>query len=167
METVDLKKLVGVQEGAFCSGVAADSGEMTVLVWLLGARACLPELKFTRSEVVYMVLEGSLSVLIEKHHHQVDSGQLLAVSRQKAHQPRNNGDRPARIVVMRTPGPLKLEDVTLGRVDCPVCAAGIPVEKGDRVGDHFVCSDCGFVITLEEHEGLLRPAGLTTNCDDE
>lgn len=158
METVDLQKLASLDEGEFASDVASSSENMVALVWVLSPHHSMPELTFSRSDVLYLVLEGALHVMVDRQCHRLEIGQALSVARQVCHQSRNSGDGPVRVVLVRTPGPVRLEKVGLGRVECPICAAALPLQKGDRAEDRFVCNDCGFVMTLEEHEGFLRPA---------
>jgi len=161
METIDLRKLVGPDEGAFVSVVVGGSETMVVLTWALGPRRRMPELTFSRSDVLYLVLEGTLHVVVggpdADRDHQVQTGQALVVPKQTAHRLHNQEEELVRVVLVRTPGPARFEDLGLGRIECPVCLAALPIEKGDRSGDRFVCSDCAFRMKLDEHEGLLRP----------
>ena len=157
-ETVDLNKLVLSDQTAFVSAVATSSETLTVLTWVLGPHRLMPQLTFSRDDVVYLVLEGSMHVRVDRKCHQVDTGQAFSVLKQVRHQPHNNGDGPVRVAVIRTPGPVKLENFGLVRLECPICAAQLPLQKGDRADDRFVCSECDFVMTLKEHEGHLRPA---------
>ncbi len=166
MDVVDLKKLVGNDETGFSSRMVVAAGELSVVVWALGPHRRMPELTFSRAEVAYLVLEGVLRVLVDDRTRVVECGQVVNVERGVHHQLSNTTDSRVCVVVMRAPGPACVKDISIGKVVCPVCAAAAPVEKGDRAGDRFVCRDCGYVMTLEDVEGLLRPGKCEPAVDE-
>ena len=157
-ETVDLNKLVLSDDASFVSEVATLSDGLSVLTWVLGPHRSMPELRYAREDAVYLVLEGTLHVRVDRKCHRVDRGQVLGIDTQVRHQSHNRDDGPVRVVIMRAPGLVLPENFGVPRIECPVCAATLPVEKGDRAGDRFVCMACDFGMLLEEHEGQLRPA---------
>ena len=160
MGMIDLKRLADGGDGAFVQGVAVADEALNVTTWVLGPHRRLPEMAFSRSVAAYLVLEGALRIELDGETHVVETGQLLSVGKRVRHRALNATDEPTRVVVMRAPGRPRLEDPGIGRVECPACAGLMPLEKGDRAGDRFVCIDCGYVMTLVNSEGGLRPARL-------
>lgn len=159
MTGVDLRKVAPEDEGgAFVSVPVAGDEDLSAVVWVLGPKRRMPELDFARGPVLYTVIEGTLHIAQEGQTHRVDPCGALWVPRHAPHQPCNSGQRPVRVMLVRAPGPASVEEMGLGRVECPVCMAGFPVEKGDRPQDRFVCSDCGLRMTLEERDGVLTAA---------
>ena len=173
MDKVDLKNLVAGSRGggscgddAFAMGVVASSSNLAVVTWALGPGRRMPETAFARSEVAYLVLEGGLRVMVDDEAHFLEAGQLLSIGRHVSHRCENVGDVRVRVLVMRAPGPVRLEDLGVGRIQCPLCGSIAGLEKGDRADDRVVCSDCSYVMTLEESEGLLQPARFVPESAD-
>lgn len=160
MDTVDLKKLVSSSRNGFAHGVALAGETLTVVAWTVPGRRRMPELVFSRSDATYLVLEGTAHVLMAGEPCPLQTGQLLSLPRGVAHQVLNPDDPNARVLLIRAPGRARVEDLGIGRVECPLCACVTPVEKGDRPGDRFVCNDCTCVIRLEDKDGRLHPADL-------
>ena len=158
LETADLHKPALSDDADFVCDVATVSESLSVLTWVLEAGRSMPELRYACEDAVYLVLEGTLHVRVDRKCRQVDRGQVLSIDRQVSHQPYNSGDTPVRVVVMRAPGRVLPENFGVARIECPICAATRPLEKGDRAGDRVVCLDCDFVMVLEEHDRQLRPA---------
>lgn len=173
MEKVDLKKLAAgtlaersSRDDAFAMGVVASSGNLAVVTWTLGPHRRMPEMVFPRSEAAYLVLEGSLSIMVDEETHALEAGELLSIGKHVRHRSENAGDVWVRVLLMRGPGPVRFEDLGVGRIECPVCASLVALEKGDRANDRVVCGDCSYVMTLEENEGLLRPATFMPEPSD-
>ena len=159
METVDLKRLSkGSEEDGFSCRLILSGEDLAFVIWTLGPRRRMPELVFSRGQSVYHVLEGSIRLQSGDQSRRLDEGQLLGIERGVSHQCSNPSDSPACVLLVRSPGPVRVDDIGVGKAVCQICAGSTPVEKGDRAGDRFVCRDCGCVMVLQDVQGVLRPA---------